>query len=512
MHDRTVIIIGGGVAGLAAGCYAQASGYRSLIMEQHILPGGLCTSWERRGYTFDGCISYLYGSGTGQPFSDLWTDLGVAGTVDMIQLDEFIRVRGPARAGTTEQSSTAPEIVAWADPERLERHLLEAAPEDRRLIRALAAGIRQVAELDLSVMQRKPRALMTPLDWGALGVAMTPYVPATMRWMNVSAEDLARRARNPLLRRALPFLLGWPEIPVLAGLTMLASMHAGNAGFPRGGSLGVARALERRYLELGGEIRYGSRVERIVVQNDRAVAVRLYTDEEFSADHIISAADLRGTLAAMLRGEYTTRAHRRLFDGRHPIHSQIQVSIGVARDLSAEAPWAIHLLDRPVTIAAEERTELSIRNFAFDPSLMPAGKGVVELYLRINYEYWQHIYGNRLYRSEQTQVEEQVTEQLERIWPGIADDVEVIDVATPLSYERYTTTWQGSSCGWLLTPAMMRRMIVGMPKRVPRLAGLTLAGQWVEPGGSVPLSAASGRQAVQLICHEDGRPFRRPTA
>ena len=47
--DNTIIIIGAGVAGLAAGCYAQMNGYRSQIFELHNLPGGLCTSWVRKG-------------------------------------------------------------------------------------------------------------------------------------------------------------------------------------------------------------------------------------------------------------------------------------------------------------------------------------------------------------------------------------------------------------------------------------------------------------------------------
>jgi phytoene dehydrogenase-like protein len=45
-----IIIIGAGVAGLAAGCYAQMNGYRTRIFEMHNLPGGLCIStWQVNG-------------------------------------------------------------------------------------------------------------------------------------------------------------------------------------------------------------------------------------------------------------------------------------------------------------------------------------------------------------------------------------------------------------------------------------------------------------------------------
>ena len=75
-QDKSIIIIGGGIAGLSAGCYAQMNGYQSQILEMHHLPGGLCTAWERKGYIFDGCIHYLIGSGDGLPFNDMWQELG----------------------------------------------------------------------------------------------------------------------------------------------------------------------------------------------------------------------------------------------------------------------------------------------------------------------------------------------------------------------------------------------------------------------------------------------------
>jgi phytoene dehydrogenase-like protein len=86
-------------------------------------------------------------------------------------------------------------------------------------------------------------------------------------------------------------------------------------------------------------------------------------------------------------------------------------------------------------------------------------------------------------------------------------DARLIDEATPLSHERCAGNWQGSSCGWLLTKNTMLLMIKGMEKTLPGLDNFYLAGQWVEPGGSVPIVATSGRNAIQMICHDDRRPF-----
>ncbi len=72
---RRVNIIGAGITGLCAGCYLQMNGYDTQIFELHYEPGGLCTSWERSGYTFDGCIHWLVGSSPADDFHRLWGEL-----------------------------------------------------------------------------------------------------------------------------------------------------------------------------------------------------------------------------------------------------------------------------------------------------------------------------------------------------------------------------------------------------------------------------------------------------
>jgi phytoene dehydrogenase-like protein len=74
--DKSLIIIGAGIAGLSTGCYAQMNGYDSQIFEMHDKPGGVCTSWKRNGYTFDGCIDWLMGTSPGDPFYQIWQELG----------------------------------------------------------------------------------------------------------------------------------------------------------------------------------------------------------------------------------------------------------------------------------------------------------------------------------------------------------------------------------------------------------------------------------------------------
>jgi len=496
MDKKHIIIIGAGIAGLAAGCYAQMNGYQSHIFELHNLPGGLCTAWERKNYTFDGCIHYLFGSGPGQPFFEMWEQLDAVQQRPMITHDEYQRI--------TDERQT---LTVYSDPDRLEEHMCRLSPADSALIRAFTQGVRQFCKFDLSVMYRKPKPLMGLLDWRDLGAKMTPFIQPMAKWSAVSSGEFARRFKDPFLRRAVAQMFSWEEAPVMMGMMLLAYMHTGNAGFPSGGSLAFAQAIEQRYLALGGQISYQAQVEKILTENRRAVGVRLYNDQVHRADYVISAADGHNTIFDMLGGQFADHRLRRMYDGHLPTHQMMQISLGVNRDLSAEPHWVTHLLPRSILLAGEERAEIGVKNYCFDPSLAPAGKSVVEMIVRTNYAYWQHIYGHRLYDTEQRQVSDIIISNLETWYPGIHSDIEVADEATPLSYERYTGNWMGATCGWLLSKDTVPLMISGVSKTLPGLRNFWMAGQWVEPGGTVTLAAASGKNAIQLICAQDGKPF-----
>lgn len=492
-----ILIIGAGIAGLAAGCYAQMNGYQTEILELHDQPGGLCTAWMRQGYTFDGCLYYLFGSGVGQPFRQLWEELGVVQGREFVHHKEFMRIIAPD--GKT--------LIVDSDPDRLEARLKAISPIDSFLIEDLCDGIRAFTHFDMSLLYQKPRSLMGLADWSRLSLKLLPFVGTLANWGSISAEEFANQFSDPFLRRAIAQLFSWKEIPVMVGMSLLAYTYTENAGVPIGGSLEFAKSIAQKYQELGGTIRYSAQVEQVLVRNQQAFGVRLYSNEEYYADRVIAACDGREVVFNLLREQSVDASLRKLYDGHLPVRSQLQVSIGVKRDFSQEPHWVTHLLDRPITIAGETHTEISVKHYCFDRSFAPPGCSVITVMLTTPYDYWQRIYGRSLYHHEEIQEASVLIDQLEQLYPGIKSDIECVDVATPLTYERYTGNWQGSSCGWLLTKQTLPLLIKGMPKTIPGLHRFYAIGQWVEPGGGVPIVAMSGRNVVQQICHEDHKPF-----
>src|SRR5512145_1372554 len=85
-------IIGAGVSGLSVGCYLQMNGYETEIVEKHSLPGGLCTSWKRGEFTFDGCIHWLLGSNESSPFYKLWSELIDMKSVEFVNHEARVEI------------------------------------------------------------------------------------------------------------------------------------------------------------------------------------------------------------------------------------------------------------------------------------------------------------------------------------------------------------------------------------------------------------------------------------
>jgi phytoene dehydrogenase-like protein len=492
-NDRSIIIIGAGIAGLATGCYARMNGYRTQIFELGSLPGGLCTAWKRRGFTFDGCLHWLVGSNPEAPSNRLWRELGVAQGRQFVEHDIYVRF----------EENEGKALDLYTDPARLEAHMKELAPGDAPLIEELTGAIRTLSKLDMPIDQ--PQGL----EALGMGLEMLRILPVMRRYGQISLAEFFARARDPFLKTAIPRLWGLPDMPVLTVMMALAMMHQRNAGYPIGGSLAFSQAMEARYRALGGGVQYNARVAKILVENDTAVGVRLADGTEHRAGIVISAADGHATIFDMLDGRYADDAVRETYEKWPIFQPMIQVSLGVNRDMSAEPRAVAWRLPTPVTIGGEPRSQVSCRHFCYDPTMAPPGKSVVVGAFLSNHAYWEEAAAEpERYEAEKQHAAITYIDLLDRRFPGIADQVEAVDVATPLTWERYTGNWQGSIEGWMFTKDTLKYAFgQGMSKTLPGLGNFYMAGQWVEPGGGVPTSAISARKLVKRLCKQDGKKF-----
>ena len=509
--SKSIIIIGAGIAGLSAGCYGRMNGYETQIFELHDKPGGLCTSWKRHGrdasagYTFDGCIHWLVGSKSGSGMNAIWQELGALRGKEIVNHDEFMRYRG----------SEGKDFVLYTNVDQLEQHLKELSPADTRVSAAFCSAIRRMTVLD---QMGQASGLLGKIK---TTLKMIPFMLTMARYRKTTIKEFARRFSDPFLREAFEATFGMdmPDFPVIGLMMTLAWMHNKDAGYPIGGSLEFARAIEKRYLDLGGQIHYKSRVEKILVEadpagrGDKAVGIRLTDGSEHRANVVVSAADGHATIFDMLEGKYVNDTIKDRYDTWAIFQPIIQVSLGVARDLSQEPHSLICALAQPIKIAEKERSLLTMRHFCYDPTMAPAGKSAIVTMFVSNHAYWKELAEDpERYEAEKKDIAIKVIEQLEQHYPGITDQVEAVDVATPLTYERYTGNWQGSMEGWMITTETMGMSFgKGMDKTLPGLENLYMIGQWVEPGGGLPPAATSARKVIGMVCEKDGKEFQATT-
>lgn len=491
--SKKVIIIGAGIAGLSAGCYARINGFETEIYEMHNIPGGLCTAWSRKGYTFDGCIHWLMGTRPGLSFYKYWNEIGALEGMRFHQHDMQIQM----------EDRTGKKLTLHADIDMLEKQLMELAPEDEALIKELTGSVRKLMKMQMPM--DKPQDMYGFVDMIKMMVKMGPLFKEMGKLNKISIGQYVDQFKNPFIREALLGIMP-RDYSLMVWVMVLATYANKDAGWPMGGSLEFARSIEKSYLKMGGKIFYNAKVNRILVENSKAVGIELADGSKYSADYVISASDGYSTIFNLLEGRYVDENIRSLY-GKTPLApTSVQVSLGVDCDLSSEPETLGIKLDKPFMVGGVENTYFAFRHFCYDKSMAPAGKSSVTAILYSDYDYWEKLYkeDRNAYNEEKRIIADEFTRVFEERFPCAKGKIEVVDVSTPYTYTRYTGTWKGVYMSWLTTP---EKPMLKVPGKLPGLANFYLAGQWANSSGGVPVGVITGRWSLMRICKDDGRKF-----
>jgi phytoene dehydrogenase-like protein len=493
--EKKILIIGAGLAGLSAGIYAQMNGYQAKIYEHAHQPGGVAATWKRKGYTIDGGIHFFMGYRPGQPVHDLYRELGVYQADQYQELTTYARFVDPARDRSIEVTQ---------DLDRFGSDVKSISPSDATFIDDFVKAAKAFKDANFVAPMAKPPELTRPWDTVRMLISMWKTVRYYTGRYALPVNQAVKGLSNSWVREVLEHLF-LPDVPVWFVLFTLGMLAGRNMALRLDGSAGFARALEKRFTDLGGQISYKAKAEEIVVEGDQAVGVRLAGGEEHCGDRIISAADGYSTIFELLGGRYTTNKIRQIHQ-QWPLHRPVVlVSYGIARGFHDD-PWLVvprstrnpsagHLVDR----------WWLIRIFNYSPVFAPPGKTVLQVMVDSAWQPWRDLRDDpEAYRAQKKAVAAQVLGNLCDVWPGIADQVEMTDVATPYTFWRHTLNREGAYQGFAITPQTLRGTI---RRTLPGLRSFYMAGQWTSPGGGVVPCIMTGRHAVMLLCRQDSRRF-----
>lgn len=478
--------------------YLQLNGYDTLILEKNAIVGGACIGWERKGCYIDGCMHWLVGTKPSSPTYKLWEEVGaLSPDVEIFYQDDFY----------TLEMEDGKTFTIWADLNKLERELLTLAPEDEKQIKKFCKLIKRFEKIDAPV--DKPVDLMNLFDLCKIGFTMCGDYYYVNKTAKISCSEYADKFKNPYIRKWLKTHLS-TNYNFMSFLYMFSHVTRKDGGIPVGGSRAMSERMKERYLSLGGKIRCNAEAEHIIVENGVAKGVTLKNGETLTADWVVAATPSVHTLHKLLDNKYhLKKLDERLADSdTYPIYTYTTAVFKVHADLT-DLPLSHKIYLQEPIVLNKEHHAVVYRNYAYDKTLKTSeGCTVVQATLAGNddmYYWWKEVKETGNYALTKHEIAEKLLAIYVKRYPHLEGKIEIIDIITPMTYQRYLNGRHGSFQGFVQTAQGKTLMQKGVIKG---LDNFIISGQWLLRSGGLPPAVIMGKFAAQRICKKDKIKFK----
>ena len=479
-----ILIIGGGVAGLSAGIYAQLNGHHATIGERQSIAGGNLTGWQRGEYHIDNCIHWLTGTNPNSFLYKIWTELGALGEVDVYQADSLY---------TYEAEGV--KLSLYNALENIENELLTHAPEDEKEIKSLIKAVKCMQKFrKIGGSQDKRRAFWEEIQG----------IPLLYRYYKMSTGELAQHFKNPHVRGFLTSMLG-KDFAALALIIVFATFCGGNGGIPAGSSLAMAKRMTARFLKLGGTLLLNKEAVEISEGETGAQIVRFSDGEMLTADYVVITTEPNVAFKNLLDKTLPKPFVKHYQNPKMHRFSSIHCAFACRADnLPFRGDFIFKL---PQKAQQELNSEnLIIREFSHEKSFAPQGETVIQSLTFCNEETCRKFIELRKntvkYRAKKAEFAAKIEDLIIEKFPQLKGKLTCIDVWTPATYHRYTNAEIGSYMSFLLPSKTLPKRLNNLIKDRPRII---LASQWLQAPGGLPIAAQVGRDAILRINQKEKR-------
>ncbi len=487
MSDMDVIIIGAGMGGLTCGCLLAQKGLDVLIVEKNQKIGGCCSSFEKDGFTFDLSVQSL---GECQEGGRIWNILKKLDLLDEIQ---FIPLE-PAR----EYHFPEHRILQSSQLETHIENLSRLFPRERK-------GIEQVYDVlkkTFEEFSQTPSSLnwYDPSSFSNKFPFLSTYKDKTF------GQLLQEHISSPFLRALLSIrssyaLLPPEEISVagMAGIEMSYFNHGVSCveGRVEELPLKMVSAFER----INGKIFSGLAVEKILMEGNRAIGIRLNDGQEFTGKAIVSNVDAHTTFFTLIGEDGIPYAYRAKLKGMRPSLSYFILYLGIEGELEElsvsnnEIFYDANLSDEYETLYENRILERAsfylLAPSRVNPTHAPEGKSTLCLSIKAPYHFIGGWDQNSIDRLSQALIL-----RAEALIPNLRKRILVRAETTPKTIQQWTGNHQGAAYGWALIPSQSG--IYRLQRTTP-IPNLFLTGHWTSPGGGIAAVVASGELTAETI-------------
>ena len=495
-NETDVVVIGSGIGGLCCAALLAKYGYRVTVCESHAIAGGAAHSFERDGYQFDSgpsLYSGLSSSPTNNPLRQVldaieedleWANYDVWGC--RLPEGDFDAYVGAAHfAEVLHKLRGKAAVTQWRQLQAQMKPLADAVNALPPLAMRFDLGAA------ISMGQYLPNTL--------------PHLPNILRMTGPFSKIMDGIVTDPFIRNwmdLLSFLLSGLPASGTVGAEM-AFMFAEwykpgvQLDYPMGGSGAIVDALLRGLTKRGGEIIYNAHVERVLVEQNKAVGVRLRNGQEIRASQaVVSNASIWNTLSLIPEGvlpQSFIKEREQTPECESFMHLHLGIDATGLEDLECHY---IVVNDWSAGVTAPQNVVVMSIPSVLDSSLAPPGKHGIHVYTPGNepYELWAGMdRRSDAYQQQKQERAEIMWQGLERVIPDIRDRVELSLIGTPLTHQRYLRRHHGT-----YGPAHQAGKAL-FPGSTTPLAGLLCCGDSTFPGIGIPAVAASGAIAANTI-------------
>ena len=494
------IIIGSGLGGLTAGASLAKAGYRILILEQHYLPGGCTTTYNRKGFKVEVGLHEMDGLDPLDPKVKIFRELGIFDHIDLIRLPEFYRVKG------RNFDLTLPHDIDGA-----KEILRNAFPHENKAIGKFFKTITRLRREALKFME---------LGWKAtlLMPVMPLLLPCLVRNQNRTfGSFLDSITKNEDLKMILAANLGYyhhdPYSLSLVYFSLAqASFFCGGGYYIKGGSQTLSDYLVRCIEDSQGRVALRSEVTQIKIDADRATGV-FYQQrdgnqnvEKYVSAKTVIANTAIPNLPELLPAKFASRLKRRIGRMVHscslmPIYLCFKEPVkrlghhNYATFLLPDRIGGLGDLKAEAFQPNEERSFVFVDYSQIDSGLAPKGKSFGTICTVDFMEAWETL-SPKDYEKQKTQITEHFLKRLEALIPGVRDSIEHLEAGTPKTIQHYTRNPGGSVYGFaqLQGQAGRRRFNNSIG-----IKNLYYASAWTFPGGGFTGAIIAGSLCADRI-------------
>jgi len=489
-----VIVIGAGIGGLVTATQLAAKGAKVLVLESYLIPGGSAGYFERQGYRFDVGASMIFGFGT-QGTTNLLTRALAAVNVSLQTIPDPVQIHYHLPNGL--------DLKVHRDYEQFLQELTAKFPQEREGIRRFYDECWQVFNC-LNSMEllslEEPRYLMRVFFQHPLAcLGLVKYLPQ-------NAGDIARRyIKDPELLKFIDIeCYCWSVVPadmtpmINAGM-VFSDRHYGGINYPQGGVGQIAQKLVQGLEKAGGKIQYKSRVTQILLDKGKAVGVKLANGKIYHGKRIVSNATRWDTFEKLL--PQIPAAEKKWQQRYQKSPSFLSLHLGVKAENLPPGTECHHIiLEDWSKMAAEQGTLFVSIPTLLDSSLAPKGYQIIHSFTPSWVEEWQGL-SARAYAEKKAAAATAMINRLEKIWPGIKDGLEHIEVGTPRTHRRFLNRQDGT-----YGPIPRRKLwgLLAMPFNRTSIPGLYCVGDSTFPGQGLNAVAFSGFACAHRIAVDLG--------